>query len=118
MPPDPQWKVAVLQPAAHSWRHLRCWQKQSNAVADSPLAALIKDQVLATSERNVTAANNGDAKEDAEVAKICEGSYQLAFSTEAHLRAVIWWGHAPQPTKRLQHTNNKTSYYAIISPCY
>ena len=67
------------------------WEKQAIVVVVSPLVALMKDQVRAMSERNMKAAYVGDAKEDAEIAKICGGNYQLVFlSPEALLRDAIW----------------------------
>ena len=53
---------------------LRGWEKQAIVVVVSLLVALMKDQVRAMSERNMKAAYVGDAKEDAEIAKICGGN--------------------------------------------
>jgi len=53
---------------------LRGWEKQAIVVVVSPLVALMKDQVRAMSERNMKAAYVGDAKEDAEIAKIRGGN--------------------------------------------
>ena len=70
---------------------LRGWEKQAIVVVVSPLVALMKDQVRAMAERSVKAVYVGDVKEDAEVAKICAGSYQLVFlSPEALLTDAIW----------------------------
>ena len=54
---------------------LHGWEKQAIVVVVSPLLALMKDQVRAMSKRNIKAAAYvGDAKEDAEIAKICGGN--------------------------------------------
>ena len=91
VPPDRQWQVARLLSVAHSYDILRSWEKQAIVVVVSPLVALMKDQVRAMAERSVKAVYVGDVKEDAEVAKICTGSYQLVFlSPEALLTDTIW----------------------------
>ena len=48
---------------------LHSWKKQFIIVVVSPLAALMKDQVIAMSQRIVRAVYIGAAKEDTEVAK-------------------------------------------------
>ena len=61
------------------------------APLDAGGVALMKDQVRALAERSVKAVYVGDAKKDAEVAKICAGSYPLVFlSPEALLTDAIW----------------------------
>ena len=50
----PSWLEEVIH-------RLNCW----------PLPALVKDQVIAVSDRNVTTAYARDAKEDTEIADTC-----------------------------------------------
>jgi len=65
--------------------------QQSIAIIVSPLISLMKDQVRAATERNVTAVYVGDAKSTEEVRKICEGEYQLVFmSPESLLQDSTW----------------------------
>lgn len=91
MPPDQQWKAAVLLATARDI-HFTAGKKWSIIVAVSHLAVLMKDQEIGKTERNVRAVNVGDAKlEDAKVTR-CAGSCQVAFlSPEALLRDAIWW---------------------------
>ena len=64
---------------------------QSVAIVVSPLISLMKDQVRAMMERNLTAAYVGGANSDEEIRNVCEGEYQLVYmSPESLLKDSTW----------------------------
>ncbi len=80
-----------LLPEAFDYlRHTQDSSRHSIVVVVSPLIALMKDQVRAMTERNVTAVYAGEVDDDTETA-ICLGQYQLVFfSPEALLCDDRW----------------------------
>ncbi len=72
---------------------LRCVKDESTrsiVLVVSPLIALMKDQVRAMRERDVTAVYAGEVDDDVE-ADICTGEYQLVYmSPEALLNDDRW----------------------------
>ena len=67
--PDGQWKLLFTACCPQLRDVLHSWEKRFIIVVVSPLAVLMKDQVIAVVQRIVSAAYVGDAKKDAEVAK-------------------------------------------------
>ena len=64
---------------------------QSVAIVVSPLISLMKDQVRAMMERNLTAVYVGGANSDEEIRNVCEGEYQLVYmSPESLLKDSTW----------------------------
>ena len=69
VPPEGQWELLFYRLLPTARHILRSWEKQFIIVVVSPLAALMKDQMEAVSQRSVRAVHVRDAKEDAEVVK-------------------------------------------------
>ena len=92
VPPEGHWELLCyrLLPTA---RDILCsWEKQFIIVVVSPLAALMKDQVEAMSQRIVRAVHVRDAKKGAKVVKDkCRKLQAGSLSLKALLRDVIWW---------------------------
>ena len=67
-------------------------ETESIAVVVSPLIALMKDQVMGMTRRNVSAVYVGEVEEGSDTfLRICAGKYQIVFmSPEALLTDVKW----------------------------
>lgn len=63
---------------------------KSIVVIVSPLVALMKDQVKAMEERNVSSLYAGEMDEKAR-SEACGGKYQLVFTSPESLMSSVWW---------------------------